>query len=182
VPDQFTPLFADLRRQAVQQVEAPGAEAAHRTVRRRRVATSTAAAAAMALAMGSTFAVAQRGEEDRGLRPAASPSDSIALSVSFAGRLVPGATHVDLVASGSEPVFADVDQGRYRLRVGCVGSVPLPLQIKFMGQVRERSTMRCAETGVVRDYEFTLTRPGAVSVWFDMDAQADAYALKLTGI
>jgi hypothetical protein len=182
VPDQFTPLFADLRRQAIGQVEAPGPAAAHRTVRRRRAATSSAAAAAMVLAAGATFAVAQSGGGDRDTRPAVSPSDSHAISVSVAGSMVPGASHLGLVAGNSEPVFVDVGTGRYRLSVGCSGPVPLPLQIKLTGKVERQDTIPCADAGVVRDYELTLTRPGVVSVRFGPDGHADAYALKLTGL
>ncbi|MCA2213074.1 hypothetical protein [Jidongwangia harbinensis] len=183
MPDEFTPLFADLRGRAIPQVQAPGAVAAHQTVRRRRVATSmvTGTAAALILAAGATFAGTQRGP-DRDQVPAASPSESINQSVSVAGSLVPGATHVNLVASNAEPVFADVAQGRYRLSVGCLGSAPLPLKIVYLGAVQHQDTVACSDDGVVRDYEFALTRSGVVSVRFDMTAQADVYAIKLTGI
>jgi hypothetical protein len=182
MPDEFTALFTELRGQAIRQVQAPGAAAAHRTVRRRRIAGSAGAAAALALAAGATFAVTLGGANDRDQLPAASPSESIDRSVSAAGGLVPGATHVNLVASNGQPVFVDVKQGRYRLSVGCLGSVPLPLKIVYAGDVRQQDTVACSDEGVVRDYDVTLLEPGPVSVRFDMTAQADVYAIKLTEI
>ena len=201
MPDDLTPLFADLRRQALPRVRPPGADAARRTVHRRATVQAATAAAAL-LAAGGSFLYAQRPGTDGTVTPAAPPSASTMAFVSgepipessgavrrglpnkarIAGGLVPGADHAGVVSDFAEDVGMAAEAGRHRLRVGCSGPAPLPVTILVDNDIEQQHTLSCADSGVVEEYEFTLAEAGSVRVLIGSGGQFDAYALKLTKI
>ncbi len=201
MPDHLTPLFDDLRRQALPRVQPPGADVVRRTVHR-RVTAQAATAAVVVMAAGVTFGLAQRGEGDGTVVPASSASGSAAPMISgwpvpeasgqlwrglpnkveIVGDLVPGADHTDVMADSSQDVGMQAEAGRHRLRVGCSGPAPLPVSILLHDMIDQQHSIACADSGVVEEYEFTMTEAGSVRVIVGNGGQFDAYALKLTRI
>ena len=201
MPDHLTPLFDDLRRQALPRVQPPGAAAARRTVHRRATVRATVAAAVVMVA-GATFIVTQRGDGDGTVMPASSASASAwpyasgfpgpgasgelwrgaPNKVEIAAGLVPGADHTDVMADSSQDVGMQAEAGRHRLRVGCSGPAPLPVSILLDDTLDQQDTIACTDSGVVEEYEFTMAEAGSVRVIIGSEGQFDAYALKLTRI
>jgi len=201
VPDHLSPLFDDLRRQALPRVQPPGADAARRTVHR-RVTAQAAAAAVVVMAAGVTFGLIQRGEGDATVVPASSASGSAGPMISgwpvpeasgqlwrglpnkveIVDGLVPGADHVDVMGDFDQDIGMDTAAGRHRLRVGCSGPAPLPVTILLHDRIDQQHSLACADSGVVEEYEFTMAEAGSVRVIVGGGGQFDAYALKLTKI
>lgn len=179
--DPLTPLFDDLRRRTLPQVQAPGTEAVRRTVHRRATVRASALAA-VALAAFGTFVVSQR-DNDGAVLPAASASASASHGrpdrVEIATALVPGADHIDVMGEETHDVGYESPGGNYVLQVGCSGPAPLAITILLDGAIDQQNSVPCADEGVARDYEFTMPRDGSVRVLVG-GGQSDAYALKLT--
>lgn len=183
--DPLTPLFDDLRRRTLPEVQAPGAQAARRTVHRRATVRASALAAVAIAAFGS-YVVTQR-DNGGAVLPAASVSASASAPVSWgrpdkaevAAALVPGADDAGVMGEYSHDHSYESTGGNYRLRVGCSGPAPLAITILLDGVIDQQNSVPCVDDGTVRDYEFTMPRDGSVRVLVGGGLH-DAYALKLT--
>jgi len=123
--DQLEKLFSDLRSEALTQVRPPGAQAARRTVRRRRSATSVAAAlAVLAVVAGLTASLRVSREQ---VLPPANPPVSGDTWLAWAGEAAK-AVGTDLDApvmggalkEGPTSIVSAVG-GLYQAKVACVG-------------------------------------------------------------
>ncbi|MDY7090418.1 MAG: hypothetical protein SYR96_35685 [Actinomycetota bacterium] len=182
--DPLTPLFDDLRRRTLPEVQAPGAEAARRTVHRRATVRASALAAVAIAAFGS-YVVTQR-DNGGAVLPAASASASAPAlpgrpdKAEVAAALVPGADHADVVMGEySQDVGYNASSGNWLLRVGCSGPSPLAITILLDGAVEQQNSVPCTDDGTVRDYVFTMPRDGSIRILVGGGLH-DAYALKLT--
>lgn len=201
MPDHLSPLFDDLRRQALPRVQPPGADAARRTVHR-RVTAQAATAAVVVMAAGVTFGLSQRGEGDETVVPASSASMSAGPMISgfpvpeasgqlwrglpnkvdIVDGLVPGADHVDVMSDATRDIAMAAGKGRHRLRVGCSGPASLPVTILLDNEIEQQEMIACKDSGVVREYTFDVAKAESVRVILGSGGQFDAYALKLTEI
>ncbi|MBU2667020.1 hypothetical protein KOI35_26255 [Actinoplanes bogorensis] len=185
--DPLTPLFDDLRRRTLPQVQPPGTEAARRTVHR-RVTVQAATLAAVVMVAGGSYIVAQRDATPYTMEVVASASPSTDLwrgradKAEIAAALVPGFTHSDIMGEFPQDVGMAADAGRYRLRVGCSGPAPLPLTIMINGTVDRQETIVCTDAGSAREFELNVLSGGSVRVIFGNQGQFAAYALKLSRI
>ncbi|MBG0567894.1 hypothetical protein [Actinoplanes aureus] len=131
--DMLEELLTDLRESAVREIRPPGAEAARRTVRRRRVTKAAASACAVLVAVGGAFVLVDRPGTEK--TPAAiSPSPSIG-SEQFAADALAGITDAGAGFDVAAPVAAgyrrteSMVMPRLVLRAACVGAGQITLVV-----------------------------------------------------
>jgi hypothetical protein len=191
--DPLISRFEDLRQHSLTQIQAPGAASARRTVHR-RATVKAAGIAAVVMAAGTTFVVAQHGNNN-GMAATPSPSGYPSPSASagpwqglpnkteIAAGLVPGADTEVATGAGYDHGF-NVDKGQFRVRVGCSGPAPLPITIRLNNRINQQHTIPCTDAGVMVEYKITMRKAGDVNVFVGGskgEGKYDAYALELYG-
>ena len=183
MPDEFTPLFDEMRRRAITHVSAPGVKAARRTVHRRNTVLA-AVAAAVVMAGGTPFIVAQSRDVDVvGAFAVASPSASADPSPrgQKAAALVPGFQWTGATGPENGPFekVVNLAEGRYTFQVACAGPSAIGITVGVLGVGERHHSLTCTEAGELWSDEFTLSAAGDVRFYIDGD-HPSGWAAKVT--
>jgi hypothetical protein len=181
--DQTRAMFADLHAEEIAHVRAPGTQAAHRTVRRRRTTAAVTVAGCVAVALGGAFLLGQNvgRTSTPAPAPAARPSieadNTVALGEAARQALGTAGSAPDMVSGSSGPLdtgIHNVDEtghfARYRLLVTCAGAGSI--RVKFgAGPKAVEDDVTCGQSSQL-SLDGPGTSPHDVTVTIEPDAAA----------
>lgn len=182
-------LFADLHSQALHDVQAPGTQAAHRTVSRRRTVKAVSIAGCVAIALGGTFLLGQNIGSSKAATnpaPAAQPSveadDTNALAQTARLAVGTGEGQAAFVSAASGPLDSGIHNvdstGEFRdyeLRVMCAGAGSIDITFAA-GAGSTKEGLACGKGPLVIHLTGPATKPHDLAVTIEPDPAALGHA------
>jgi hypothetical protein len=163
MPDQLEELFAELRSDTINRIQPPGVEAAHRTVRRRRVTSAVAVVAAVAVIAGGATTVGSHVLTGR--TPTATnstaPSPVLLVERKLAGRGAAGKadrTKVAMLPDTGKSTFTGVAAGDYALYLACAHDGLLTADVRIGTKSVAGGSVECSDDPLLTELRFTVPR------------------------